>query len=221
MPRTLLAAVLLAAALVLLAAPVLAGGGVCHEPITDAAGAAVEMRRICFSPTVLRIAPGETVTWTNADEVPHVVVGTGWGSGSRMQAGESVTHRFDRPGIYAYTCNLHYGMNGAVVVGDGVTRGGGPAGVSLIPAGGEVVPAGGQTPGEGIAPALLAAAVAGALAAGGAGYGVAVLRRRDERRAARRGRTSPPALIEAGTRRPALSARSPGEGPSRPPARGR
>ena len=121
MTRTLRCAVLAVAAgsiVAVPAVPAMAGGGGCHLPApTDGRGTAVEMATFCMLPSTLRVEPGTTVTWTNADPVAHNVVGTGWGYGE-VAAGESVRHTFDQPGTYAYACTLHPAMVGAVVVGE-------------------------------------------------------------------------------------------------------
>jgi hypothetical protein len=58
------------------------------------------------------------VTWTNQDEIAHVVGGTGWGTYADVAPGSSVAYRFDQPGVYAYSCFYHPGMNGVVLAGD-------------------------------------------------------------------------------------------------------
>lgn len=44
--------------------PVNAGGGVmgCYGPIKDAATTSVEIKGLCFKPTIIRVNPGDTVT---------------------------------------------------------------------------------------------------------------------------------------------------------------
>lgn len=108
------------ALLVVGARPALAGGG-CHGPDTQAAGTTVELTAMCFSPSILYVQPGDTVTWRNQDGMTHVVAGSfgSWGSPTNLAAGTTTTHRFATAGIYAYSCPLHYGMNAVVVVGDG------------------------------------------------------------------------------------------------------
>src|SRR5918999_5633531 len=102
------------------ATPAEAGGG-CHsagpEFARATAGTAVEMEGMCFLPGVLAVDPGATVRFTNSDEVAHVVVGTGWGTTSPIAWNETVEHRFPEAGTYPYSCYLHPGMNGAIVVG--------------------------------------------------------------------------------------------------------
>ena len=39
------------------------------------------------------------------------------GTTSPVAPGKAVEHRFPDPGTYAYSCYLHPGMNGAIVVG--------------------------------------------------------------------------------------------------------
>lgn len=122
--RRLAVMVLLLAPPVVLAAPtaVSAGGG-CHQAYeggqTEGTGTAVALKMNCFAPTVLRVDSGAEVTFTNADAIAHVVLGTGWGSAELLEAGASMRQRFDSVGTFPYSCNLHPGMNGAVIVGDG------------------------------------------------------------------------------------------------------
>lgn len=103
-----------------------AGGGGCHSgSFTEGMGTTVEIVDGCFTPTVLRVEPGTTVTFSNPHLVAHDVVGVTavWGPGSELPPGTSVTRRFDRSGTYPYSCTLHPGMNGVVVVGDGTGLG--------------------------------------------------------------------------------------------------
>jgi plastocyanin len=101
------------------------GGGGCGRRVTDATGTTVTIRQYCFGPTILRVAPGETVTWINKDAAPHTVVGANavWGDFSTLRRTARVTYRFIRPGVYPYVCTYHPGMVGAVVVGDGTGLG--------------------------------------------------------------------------------------------------
>jgi plastocyanin len=98
-------------------------GGTCHEGngVSDQAGTTVEMRNNCFNATVTRVDEGATVTFTNKDDVPHTVTGAAftWGDSNNILKGESVRHTFTESGVYVYSCLVHPGMAGAVVVGDG------------------------------------------------------------------------------------------------------
>ncbi|MFN2525572.1 MAG: plastocyanin/azurin family copper-binding protein [Actinomycetota bacterium] len=97
------------------------GGGGCYGLQTDEATTSVSLKALCFSPTVVHIESGDTVTWTNRERAPHTVTGVTqyWGSGA-LEKGDAATFRFDAPGTYPYFCQFHLGMIGAVVVGDGV-----------------------------------------------------------------------------------------------------
>lgn len=117
--RTLLLASLFSAAWPL--SPAGAGGG-CHgagpEMAQTVRGTDVEMVGNCFRPGILAVDPGATVRFTNNDEIPHIVSGTGWGTYHQIAPGDTVQHQFPERGTYPYTCYLHPGMNGAIVVGD-------------------------------------------------------------------------------------------------------
>ena len=116
------------------ASPALAGGG-CHQPTTqDAAGDAVFMEGMCFTPTVLRVQPGTKVTFLNKDETIHQVNGINWAGPGTLSKEALTAQMFDQPGMYPYACTLHPGMVGVVVVGDGrfVGTAGGAVNASLI-----------------------------------------------------------------------------------------
>jgi plastocyanin len=114
------------------------GGGGCGRPVTDARGTAVDISEYCFVPTVLRVQPGKTVTWTNLDPA-HTVLGANgtWGSFAIIRFDKTATYRFARRGVYPYVCTLHPGMVGAIVVGDGKVPGSAAATAS---GGGPVMP---------------------------------------------------------------------------------
>ena len=102
--------------------PASAGGGCFHEVApTDGRGDTVEMTGNCFEATVLHVDPGSEVTWVNHDPYAHTVTGVGgtWGDFTELANGETVSYGFDTNGVYLYSCMLHPGMVGAVVVGDG------------------------------------------------------------------------------------------------------
>jgi plastocyanin len=68
-----------------------------------------------FQPPAIQVPPGTEVTWRFDDgSVPHNVKGDGFASKSQTRG--TFAHRFDRPGEYRYTCTLHAGMDGRVVV---------------------------------------------------------------------------------------------------------
>ena len=83
----------------------------------------VQIRNFAFVPSTLRIRAGTTVRFVNNDQDAHTVTGKGFDSGG-LDSGAVWTHRFTRPGIYAYVCALHPYMKGRIVVvaGDGGVR---------------------------------------------------------------------------------------------------
>jgi|SRR3954451_17340450 plastocyanin len=69
-----------------------------------------------FAPATVRVAAGGTVTWRNSGRTFHNVKGHGFFSRA-VPVGESWSHRFTKPGTYAYVCTLHpAAMRGRVVV---------------------------------------------------------------------------------------------------------
>ena len=172
--RRLLASVVVVAGSVVvpMAGPADAGGG-CHQPeATSGTGDRVELRGGCFSPSILRVEPGTTVTFVNADPYQHALSGVNLGGYDDLAPGASVQHRFEEPGTYPYMCHLHPGMSGVAVVGDG--KGGGRTVALGSAALASAAPDGGSDDG-GVAPA---AVVALALVAAGAGFGLARLTRK-------------------------------------------
>lgn len=123
MKRLLIVTALGAITFPLLTPSAAAGGGGCHGSYqVDGRGVSVSLSNACFDPLVVRVDPGQSVTWTNSDDMAHNLVGSAmeWGSDGDLRRGDAVTIDFDKPGTFPYACTLHPGMIGAVVVGDGV-----------------------------------------------------------------------------------------------------
>jgi plastocyanin len=105
------------------AGAVLAGGG-CHpEGATDTiagegSGTTVKLDGCTFAPTITRVPVGAEVRWINDSSSPHDVTGRRfeWGS-EQLSTGDSFSRRFAEAGVYPYSCSLHPGMAGVVVVG--------------------------------------------------------------------------------------------------------
>jgi plastocyanin len=111
-----------AAALLLLLAIGVAGSSGCAAanraglPTAHSAalGVPVAVRSHRFDPRSVTIKAAQTVTWTNYDNTPHVVGGTGFNS--ELAPGTTYSHRFDSAGTYEYIDTLHPDMVGIVVV---------------------------------------------------------------------------------------------------------
>jgi plastocyanin len=81
-----------------------------------------------FSPSVINVKIGDTVTWTNYDVMPHTVTsGTGpsdpnngkefdSGLSTPLMPGKTFSHKFTTAGEFLYYCQLHPAMTGKVVV---------------------------------------------------------------------------------------------------------
>jgi plastocyanin len=121
---TVLAATVLAAA-----PPAAAGGGGCHRPATEGRGTTLALTELCFSPSVLRVAPGSEVTIVNRDTLTHPLGRPGGEWAWEGNVGDRVTVRLAGDGVYPFFCYAHPGMVAVVVAGDG--RG---AGTAVVPA---------------------------------------------------------------------------------------
>lgn len=79
----------------------------------------VKIDNFSFSPQVLTIAVGTTVTWTNRDDIPHTVVSTDDPKAFKskvLDTDEKFSFTFTKPGSYAYFCSVHPKMTGKVTV---------------------------------------------------------------------------------------------------------
>jgi plastocyanin len=119
---TLLAATAALLAIAAFAASSAHAGGACHSgDDSDTRGTEVIMKGNCFTSSVLRIDPGATVIFRNLDPEVHTVtaVSRQWGDFNDIRPEATVSYKFDDSGIYLYFCEIHPGMVGAIVVGDG------------------------------------------------------------------------------------------------------
>lgn len=80
-------------------------------------GGAVSIANFAFSPATITVAPGQAITWTNADRVAHTVTSNDgkWDSGN-IAPGASFSHTFDQAGATPYHCTIHPFMTGTVTV---------------------------------------------------------------------------------------------------------
>jgi plastocyanin len=79
--------------------------------------ALVRIGNFTFSPQVLTVAPGTTVTWDNEDDTPHTVVASDKSFRSKaMDTDERYSMTFAKAGTYGYFCSLHPHMTAKIVV---------------------------------------------------------------------------------------------------------
>jgi len=77
---------------------------------------AVHIDNFVFVPVQLTVKVGQTVTWTNRDDIPHTVVSDGAFKSKAMDTDEKFSYTFAKPGTYNYFCSIHPKMIGKVVV---------------------------------------------------------------------------------------------------------
>ena len=71
-----------------------------------------------FSPKTFTVPVGATVTWTNHDDVPHVVasINNQFEKSLALKAGQSFSRTFTTAGTYSYFCSIHPRMTGKIIV---------------------------------------------------------------------------------------------------------
>ena len=77
---------------------------------------AVHIDNFVFEPAQLTVKVGQTVTWTNRDDIPHTVVCPGKFRSKAMDTDGTFSFTFTAPGDYKYFCSLHPHMTGVVKV---------------------------------------------------------------------------------------------------------
>jgi len=90
------------------------------ETADAASSAAVRIDNFSFTPPTLVVAPGTTVTWTNADDSPHTVrEKDGKFKSAALDTDDTFTQTFTAPGEYQYFCSIHPYMTAKIVVKPG------------------------------------------------------------------------------------------------------
>lgn len=88
----------------------------------SATGQAVQTTEIrvdnfTFTPETLTVPANSTVTWTNKDDVPHVIASTdGMFRSKGLDTDDHYSFKFSQPGTYTYYCSIHPKMTGKIVV---------------------------------------------------------------------------------------------------------
>jgi putative oxidoreductase len=92
------------------------GGDAADGGSASTGGSTISVRDYEFDPASSTVDVGETVTWIWEGSAEHNVVGDGFQSPD--QTSGTFEYMFDRPGTFEYSCTIHPGMDGSVVVKD-------------------------------------------------------------------------------------------------------
>lgn len=82
----------------------------------SAAEIKVGIDNFTFNPKVVTVKTGDTVVWTNKDDIPHTVTDPGKFRSKALDTDDSFSFTFTTPGSYSYFCSLHPMMTGKIVV---------------------------------------------------------------------------------------------------------
>ena len=86
-------------------------------PPALAADAQVKIANFTFDPPTLTVKAGTTVTWVNADDIPHVVSEKdGKFRSSALDTDDKFSQTFSTAGTVEYFCAIHPHMTGKIVV---------------------------------------------------------------------------------------------------------
>jgi amicyanin len=82
-----------------------------------AAEAQVKIANFTFDPPTLTVKAGTTVTWVNADDIPHLVSEKdGNFRSSALDTNDKFSQTFSTAGTIEYFCAIHPHMTGKIVV---------------------------------------------------------------------------------------------------------
>jgi plastocyanin len=78
----------------------------------------VKIDNFSFGPATITIPAGTTVTWTNNDDVPHVVTSDDnkLFKSKALDTDDHFSFTFTKPGTYNYYCAIHPKMTAKIVV---------------------------------------------------------------------------------------------------------
>lgn len=84
----------------------------------SAAGTAIKIDNFSFGPATITIPVRTTVTWTNNDDVPHVVTSDDnkMFKSKALDTDDHFSFTFTKPGTYNYYCAIHPKMTAKIVV---------------------------------------------------------------------------------------------------------
>ena len=100
-----------------LAALAFAQGGRGRRGFAPGSGASVEVSNFKFSPKVITVKAGTVVTWVDKEGGHTVEADNGSFSSPTLNAGQTFSRKFTKPGKYPYHCSFHGSAGGADMAG--------------------------------------------------------------------------------------------------------
>jgi plastocyanin len=76
----------------------------------------VNIDNFTFAPQELTLKVGDSVTWTNHDDIPHTIVSAGKFRSKTLDTDGTFSFTFTAAGDYKYFCSLHPHMTGMIKV---------------------------------------------------------------------------------------------------------
>jgi plastocyanin len=79
----------------------------------------VKIENFAYEPRSLTISVGTTVTWVNADDVPHTATAEGDTpafDSKALDTDDKFSFTFTKTGTYPYYCKVHPHMKGVIIV---------------------------------------------------------------------------------------------------------
>src|SRR5207237_8901005 len=86
-----------------------------HAPVPQTTTTKVAVSNTKFEPRTLRVKAGTTVVWENTEGAHTVTADNGAFESDTLSAGESYSHKFDKPGRYSYSCTFHGNKGGTAL----------------------------------------------------------------------------------------------------------
>jgi plastocyanin len=86
-----------------------------HQALAD--DATIKISNFTFDPPTLTVKAGTTVTWVNADDIPHLVSEKdGKFRSSALDTDEKFSQTLSTAGTVEYFCMIHPKMTGKIIV---------------------------------------------------------------------------------------------------------
>jgi plastocyanin len=76
----------------------------------------INIDNFTFAPQELTLKVGDSVTWTNHDDIPHTIVSAGRFRSKTLDTDNTFSFTFTAAGDYKYFCSLHPHMTGLIKV---------------------------------------------------------------------------------------------------------